>query len=229
MREVAKVNQWESSSDLKPQLDNAERELDLYWKAKLGINPQLMMPGNYARVMFDPSNASCLLDLITDRKKRESLGEVLDLFRQMRTVYRANNPTQNFQEEVRAFEINAVKMGRKIIENFEYARWSNYLHKIIEHTQELIQEDDGIMSVGALSGEGNEAGNKLFRLFRKNPARKGKTMHGLIDVLILHWLYSSPKLRGLAEVYHKQTRCTNCHELGHNLRTCKIPDVENSQ
>ena len=60
----------------------------------------------------------------------------------------------------------------KIINNYTYAHWSNYILKCIEHVHEVIETDD---TLGGLSGEGNEAGNKNFRHLLKNHSRKGCT------------------------------------------------------
>ena len=52
---------------------NAEGELDKQWKSKLGINPQLIMPGNYAHLMFDPDTAEHFLNLVTGKERHERL------------------------------------------------------------------------------------------------------------------------------------------------------------
>ena len=69
-------------------------------------------------------------------------------------------------------------MGKDIIQHFHYAQWPNYLHKIIEHVQELINMPNGPGAVGELSGEGNEGGNKIVRHFRKHLSGKGDVMGG---------------------------------------------------
>ena len=100
--------------------------------------------------------------------------------------------------------------------------WPNYLHKIIEHTQELIQNPSGPGTVGGLSGEGNEGGNKVFRQFRRDLSRKCGTKTSLVDVLKMHWLYSSPTLINIAKVSLSQRSCSWCHSAGHDIRTCKL-------
>lgn len=224
VREVAQVTKWEATSDIKPKLVNAEIEIDVDWKSRVGINPQLMMPGNYARVMFDKANESQLLRIIPLEERRQKMKQVLHIFRFMRSVYRSNDPMAISSVNVGIYKDRAVEMGKLLLEDFSYCQWPNYLHKIIEHVQEIIEDDTGVMSVGALSGEGNEAGNKIFRQFRKHHSRKGNTMQGLRDVLWLHWLYSSPKLTDMAEIYRKNVHCTQCHEVGHNIRTCTLRD-----
>ena len=87
---------------------------------------------------------------------------MFDNFRLWRKVYRANEPMKDFPHDVLQYKVKAVEMGRQSMDEFGYAAWPNYLHKTIEHMQEIIVNPDGVMSVGALS-EGNEAGNKIFR------------------------------------------------------------------
>ena len=54
-------------------------------------------------------------------------------------------------------------MGSLFLQHFDYVEWLNYLYKVIEHVQQLIKDPNGPGSVGAISSEGNEAVNKLFR------------------------------------------------------------------
>ena len=115
----------------------------------------------------------------------------------------------------------AVEMGKLLIENFSFASWPNYLHRIIEHVQEILEDPNGPGSIGAFSGEGNEGGNKLFHLFRKNYATKGDSYRALEDVIRIHWLYSSKRLEDLASVNHRKNKCSKCGNFGHNKRSCK--------
>ena len=127
----------------------------------------------------------------------------------------------DFLEEVAAHHDTAVMFGRILIDNFDYVRWSNYTHKIIEHVGEII-ESGGL--VGAYSNEGNEGGNNLFRHFRKHHSRKSPILGGLEDIIRIHWLCCSKKLQGLATVVQKKCRCTKCGIECHNKLTCGIHD-----
>ena len=138
----------------------------------------------------------------------------------MRKIYRSKKPKLQYPEETQAYKNNAVLFGKDLINNFSYARWTNYTHKIIEHVDEIIESDG---SVGACSSEGNEGGNKYFRHFRKHHARKHPVKAGLEDVIKIHWLYCSKKLQDLAQVTHKRYKCTKCGIEGHNRLTCGIP------
>lgn len=155
-------------------------------------------------------------------ERKSHLSSILCKFRILRKIYRARQPLVDYPEETKNYKKIAIEMGKELIENFHYVVWPNYLHKIIEHVQELIERPNGPGTVGGLSGEGNEGGNKIFRHFRKNFARKGSTQGGLRDVLCLHWLYSSPALVELADVTHKTNRCGLCLKEGHDRRTCPL-------
>ena len=179
-------------------------------KATVGINPLLMMPGNYARQLFDSSH-DILFANVESNERKQLLGEFLTKFIDMRCVYRCANPLVKMPEKVKNYKKFAVETGAFLITHFEYAKWPNYLHKVIEHVQQLIEDPRGPGSVGEMSSEGNEAGNKLFRHFRKNLARRGSTAGGLRDVLVAHWLYSSYTLASLAEVEHKKQKCSVCY------------------
>lgn len=48
---------------------------DQYLKFNIGINPQLMMPGNYDRTLFETPH-SVLLELISDSTRKENLSSV---------------------------------------------------------------------------------------------------------------------------------------------------------
>ena len=79
------------------------------------------------------------------------------------------------------------------------------------------------------SGDGAEAGSRLFRHLLKNMSSRGSTYHALKDVLRLHWLYSSPRLQKLAKVSHTKYKCSLCNMEGHNRLSCptgKLPSVE---
>ena len=177
-----------------------------------------MMPGNYARMLFNEENSEVVLDFITDENKCDQLRQIFNKFRFLRSVYRAIKPDQ---DSVNIYKRVAVEMGELLKIHFDFAQWPNYLHKIIEHVQEILEDPNGLESIGAFTSEGNEAGNKLFRLLRKNYANKGNSYMGLEDVLKLHWLYSSNKLQKLAEVRHRLNKCSKCLEFGHNRRSCK--------
>ena len=165
VRSIAGVEQWDATQDVIPLLNNAQHIFHMHMKWVTGVNPQLMMPGNYSRVLFDESNTDIILQIIPDEDIKQNLKVVFQKFRFLRKVYRARHPEK---EDVANYKSVAVEMGKLLIKHFNYANWPNYLHKIIEHVQEILEDPNGPRSIGAFSGEGNEGGNKLFRLFRKH-------------------------------------------------------------
>ena len=220
LREIAGVTVWEMTSHLNPLILEAESKFDKHMRLQTGVNPAHMMPGNYARTLFDSKNENAVCELIVDPDRKALMTELLRQFRRLRTIYRAKSPKTDYPEEVKLYKMNAVKMGKFLLENYSFVEWPNYLHKVIEHVQELIEHDSGHGSIGMFSGEGNECGNKVFRHFRKHLSRKGDVTGGLRDVLQLHWLYSSKVLQEFSSVTHKQNRCSVCFETGHKRNNC---------
>ena len=56
VRLIAKCYKWDSTKDKKSESDQAETKFDIHIKKFIGINPQLMLPGNYARMLFNEKN-----------------------------------------------------------------------------------------------------------------------------------------------------------------------------
>lgn len=65
VREIACVTKWELTDDIKSIVKDAECIFHFFMKEHCGINPQLMIPGNYARTLFETSH-DILLKLISD-------------------------------------------------------------------------------------------------------------------------------------------------------------------
>lgn len=56
----------------------------------------------------------------------------------------------------------AVEMGNLLLKHFDYVECPNYLHKIFEHVQQLIEDPNGPGSVGVLIvGATRQASNCL--------------------------------------------------------------------
>lgn len=120
------------------------------------------------------------------------------------------------------YKVCAVETGQLLLTKFEYAHWPNYLHKIIEHIQQLIEDPSGPSAIGSFSSERNEAGNKLLTFPEKNLSRRGSTYGSLCHVLKLPCLYSSKALAKLAEKEHKKNKCSLCFQSGRNRITCPL-------
>lgn len=109
-----------------------------------------------------------------------------------------------------------MEFGECLKTNYPYACWSNYVHKVIDNVQEVIQEG----TLGSSSGEGNKAGNKIFRHLRKNHTRKSDTFESVTDVLQMQWFYCSHAFMSLSHVARNKYKCTKCGQTGHNSATC---------
>jgi V(D)J recombination-activating protein 1 len=151
VRLIAGVLKWDATQDIKQKLVHAEVLFDQYIKRHIGSNPQLMMPGNYGRMLFAEENAAVITALITDDSARQQLQAILGKYREMRLVYRANIPDP---VKVSGYKKLAVSFANDIKEHFPFAKWPNYMHKVVEHVQELIEWKAGPGSIGALSSEG---------------------------------------------------------------------------
>ena len=218
VREVAQVTQWEATSDVKPILQNAEFHFDSEMKRNIGICPSLMLPGNYARKLFETESEPFILNCIEKINRKDALKSALEQFRVLRKIYRAKHPLIDYPNETKLYKQLSVQFGKHLIDNFSHCEWPNYLHKIIEHVDEIIEREG---SIGIFASEGNEAGNKLFRHIRKHHARKNTNQGSLEDTLKMHTLYCSKALQSLAYVANKKYQCSKCGDLGHNRITCR--------
>lgn len=135
----------------------------------------------------------------------------------MNKIFSSNKRKQEFPDEWMLYKSKAIVFGRLLTSCFPYARWSNYVHKTIEHVQEVIEIH---RTLEGFSGEGNEAGNQFFRHLRKNHSRKSRTFDSVNDVLKMQWLYCSFKLKRLGDVARRKYRCSTCKQNGHNCNTC---------
>jgi len=75
----ADINIGSLTDDIKSIVKDAACRFDFFMKEHCGINPQLMMPGNYARTLFETSH-DILLKLISDVERRQNLSVILDKF-----------------------------------------------------------------------------------------------------------------------------------------------------
>ena len=67
----------------------------MHLKQFIGINLQLMMPGNYACELFNVKSKDIILQIIPDSDVQRNLEEILNKFRFLRAVYRATSPSSS--------------------------------------------------------------------------------------------------------------------------------------
>ena len=93
-----------------------------------------MMPGNYARMLFNEENSDVVLDFVTDENKCDQLRQIFNKFGFLRSVYHVIKPDQ---DSVKIYKRVAVEMGELLKIHFDFAQWPNYFHKIIKHVQDI--------------------------------------------------------------------------------------------
>ena len=146
--------------------------------------------------------------------------ELIDSYILLKHVWKATQPLETCPDLVNSYPANARKFVSTLKEYFAYTKdnMPNYMHKILAHVPQLIEE---FGSVGAFSSEPNEHGNKLFRLLRRMCARQ-QTNFELKDILKYHWLYTMKSLQQLTAAGQtgRKQKCSLCLELGHKRRTC---------
>ena len=196
--EIAEVSQWAETQAIKHLVENARHKLDCYLKSTIGINPSLMMPGNYARILFSEENEKHVVHLLKPGSQRDNFKELLSKIRFLHKIFSCTIPREKYPEWGN-YKTVGIELGECLLTNYSYARWSNYIHKVIEHVQETIEEE------GTL---------------RKNHSRKSGTYDSVTDVLRMHWFYCSKALRSLSHVARSKYRCTECGKAGHNSATC---------
>lgn len=70
IREIAGITQWNEMVDIKHHIEQATNQLNAHLNATIGINPCLMSPGNYARILFSQKNDKHILHLKSEEQKQ---------------------------------------------------------------------------------------------------------------------------------------------------------------
>ena len=73
VREIAGILQWDATKDISQILDDAENKLNHHLKKKIGVNPSLTLPGNYARILLDPKHEQHFTELTDDKERKDSV------------------------------------------------------------------------------------------------------------------------------------------------------------
>ena len=76
IRIEADLDQWDATQAVSEKLRNIEHKFDIYFKLFIGINPQLMMPGNYARMLFN--EGKFVSDFNMDENKCDQLRQIFN-------------------------------------------------------------------------------------------------------------------------------------------------------
>ncbi|XP_059401985.1 V(D)J recombination-activating protein 1-like [Carassius carassius] len=179
--------------------------LDKHLRKNLKLKPVMRMNGNYARRLMTREAVEVVCELVLSEERREALRKLMDLYLQMKPVWRSTRPSQDCPVQLCQYSYNSQQFAHLLSTTFKYrydGKITNYLHKTLAHVPEIVERDG---SIGAWASEGNESGNKLFRRFRKMNARQSKTFE-LEDVLKHHWLYTSKYLQKFMEAHKNSAK-----------------------
>ncbi|XP_064169470.1 V(D)J recombination-activating protein 1 [Anguilla rostrata] len=179
--------------------------LDKQLRNKLKLKPVMRMNGNYARRLMTREAAAAVCELVPGEERREALRELMELYLQMKPVWRSTCPARECPDQLLRYSFNSQRFADLLAATFRHrydGKITNYLHKTLAHVPEIIERDG---SIGAWASEGNESGNKLFRRFRKMNARQSKSFE-LEDILKHHWLYTSKYLQKFMEAHRNSAK-----------------------
>ncbi len=210
----ANADQWTIPEELKELFGACKINLDKHLKLHLGLSSGLMMVGNFARELFKEKNEKVILEFL-DETDRADFAVALGKFRDLQAVYSATEPDPI---NIASFKAKAVSFGKFVLETYPWANWPNYMHKLIEHGQEIMQKYG---TLAGMSSEGNEALNKVFRKYIRDNSFQGNMKISLENVLTTTWLSSSQELIRLSSYTGSSHVCSICHTSGHNKKTCE--------
>ncbi|KAL0968416.1 hypothetical protein UPYG_G00266600 [Umbra pygmaea] len=179
--------------------------LDKQLRTKMKLKPVMRMNGNYARKLMTREAVDAVCELVCSEERRAALRELMELYLQMKPVWRSTCPAKECPDQLCQYSFNSQRFAELLSSVFKYrydGKITNYLHKTLAHVPEIVERDG---SIGAWASEGNESGNKLFRRFRKMNARQSKVFE-LEDVLKHHWLYTSKYLQKFMEAHKNSAK-----------------------
>lgn len=77
IREIAGITQWNEMVDIKHHIEQATNQLNAHLKATIGINPCLMSPGNYARILFSQKNDTHILHHLKSEEQTQNFAKLV--------------------------------------------------------------------------------------------------------------------------------------------------------
>ena len=92
VREIAGITQWNETVDIKHHNEQATNQLNAHLKATIKINTCLMLPGNYARILFSQKNEKHILHLLKSEDQKQNFGKLLIYLRFMDKIFSSNKP-----------------------------------------------------------------------------------------------------------------------------------------
>ena len=179
--------------------------------------------GNVARKAFsdETSFLECVLSTIAV-SHRPALAKI---HTQLAAILRVYNSGR---------KVNTVELGKVckdtyllILDSFPLASITPTLHKLLDHSEELIRESNSGFGLKEFSEEGTEACNKLVRKYRENLARKDSFETNIVDIFVRLASQSDP----VSVSYRRCLICERCGQSGHSSRSkcCRTDDSQTSK
>ncbi|XP_028647682.2 V(D)J recombination-activating protein 1 [Erpetoichthys calabaricus] len=196
---------FQNPNPTKEERKRWQSALDKQLRKKMNLKPVMRMNGNFARKLITSEAVEAVCELVPSEQRKEALRELVNLYLQMKPVWRSTSPLKECPDLLCRYSFNSQSFAELLSTTFSYrydGKITNYLHKTLAHVPEIIEKEG---SIGAWASEGNESGNKLFRRFRKMNARQSKC-YELEDILKHHWLYTSKYLQKFMEAHKNSVK-----------------------
>ena len=101
-----------------------------------------------------------------------------------------------------------------ILDSFPWAGVTPTLHRVLAHSEEILNDLNFGHGLKCFSEEGSEACNKLIRKYRENLARKCSFEDNVVDIFVRLASESDPILN----LFRSKLVCERCGEHGHTKR-----------
>ena len=134
-----------------------------------------------------------------------------------REVHPSHESIQNFPKQAKLFQQAYNKM--------DFAESNNQQHQLAEHGSYYL-EMDHLNSMGKLSTEGNEAGNRRFKTEKKLHTFTGSVQIQMEQTLRFEWVATSPSVLKALHYKPKTFSCGKCGSEDH-IKTNRICPLYN--
>ena len=176
--------------------------------------------GNSGRIFFSSKLVPVIQELIPESTVQE---KILQLHKKMSILLRIISSDKTV--DITAYKTLVSDIEQLLAVHFSWARLNFTLHATLQHSAELIQENDD-RGLGTLSEEALESNNKDLRRFMETLSRKFSGELQLTDVIIRALERSNPLIQERIRSFKKPLLCTLCHSTDHTSRKC--PQKEDS-
>ena len=134
-----------------------------------------------------------------------------------RKLHPTNEEITNFPQQAKTFQ--------KAYKKLTFAEPNNQMHQLPEHSFHYLNMPQ-LKSIGKLSTEGNEAGNRRFKNEKKLHTFTGSIQSQMEQSIRFEWMATCPLVLNSLEVNTRKQTCGRCGSLTHNRtnRVCPLYD-----